>query len=127
MAEILATRHQTEVFPQHSWATFEWEGSKYEPAWIDLRVFNCNKEEFPWPLAVIETIDWDRSALVMRKDVGWNLWWRLVKAKKILGHKFIGIKAKIVLTAMVWGLANWPEGTVVSWKYMFKKPQRRWK
>lgn len=130
---IVATQ-ETHFLNGAQWRTFtfEWQGSKYEPALLSRLLFEITKDttlkQLPWPVKIIENnVDFGRSMLVVRKDVGLHLWWILVWLKRVpfnsrLYHHF---KWRVIMTFEIWGLAYQPEGELTSWKNIGRKRKKK--
>ena len=98
----------------------KWIGSKYTVVEVSkLLASSQSLSVYPWPLKVIDdNVDFGRSMLVVRKDVGWHIWWLLVALwyKLFRSRGYYNFKWRVLMTLELWGLAYQPEGEIVSWK-----------
>jgi hypothetical protein len=103
--------------------TYEWVGSKYGRVHINVRFFSERRHLMPWPLKVTRATDFGMSYEVVRKDVGWHLWWRLVYLHRLMfcNIHWLKFKWKIIKTLEIWGFAYQPEAEVISWKNIGRK------
>jgi hypothetical protein len=107
---------------------FKWIGSKY--AVVEIRRIyrqgNDIVDMLPWPVKIIDVVDFDRSYQIVRKDVGFHLWWILVSGYyKIFRHYRYGhFKWRVIKTFEIWGLAYQPEAEITSWRNIGRK---KWK
>lgn len=104
---------------------FEWVGSKY--AVVEVNYFFVEKlglNIYPWPLKIIgELQDFGRTLPVVRKDVGWHIWWLLVSLwyKLFRSPGYLHFKWRVVMTFNLWGIGYSPEAEVTSWKNIVRK------
>jgi hypothetical protein len=108
---------------QHRFVDYRWIGSKYAVVYISYDL-NGQIPKLPWPVKIIEeNIDFGRSARIIRKDVGWHLWWILVFLKRKITHNrpYQHFKWRVIMTFDLWGLGYQPEGEVTSWKNIGRK------
>jgi hypothetical protein len=105
----------------HKTYYFEWEGSKYGEAYCSKEVFNLLV--LPWPVKVIKEADFGRSVVIIRKDVGWHLWWILVASwyKYFRSREYYHFKWRVIKTFEVWNLAYQPEAEILSWRNIGRK------
>jgi hypothetical protein len=106
--------------------TCKWVGSKYGVAQIPYYKTEQGKnlKMFPWPLKVVgELQDFGRALPVIRKDVGWHLWWILVTIwyKLFRSRWYYWFKTRVIYTFEVWGLGFQPESEMVSWRNIGRK------
>lgn len=121
-AQIIITRHKDGPILYHD--TYEWEGSKYATAQISIYAWSKGiGYSIPWPLKILGTTDFMRTYEVIRKDVGWHLWWRLVFLKrKVFNNKYYyHFKWKVIKTLEIWGIGYQPEAEVTLWKNIWRK------
>ncbi len=104
--------------------SFQWEG---EPNWpISISRYFLDEfplETMPWPLMKVregESI-LDDYAIYMRKDGHWAIYAWFTKARYSIKRFLQPIYCRLIITAMVWGLAYVPEATVPSWRNLGRK------
>jgi hypothetical protein len=120
-AHIEATRHKNGAM---YYDTYEWVGSKYGTASISIYMWSKGAMySMPWPLKIVGTTDFMQSYEVVRKDVGWHLWWRLVFIKhKLLYNKYYyHFKWRVIKTFEIWGIGYQPEAEVTLWRNIWRK------
>jgi hypothetical protein len=118
-ARIEANYHG--VLRGRGYYTYDWVGPKTAPAliasWLDSAWF----ELLPWPVREIECDTLIPSKCVVRTDVGGGLpalWmeWR-IKTHRLR----VMLKARVIITLMVWGLAWVDEAVEPRWSDIGKK------
>lgn len=117
LARIVCTQHQLPLGKHY--ITYEWEGKKHWPVIISDRYLNIY--DLPWPLELIDR-DWVSSytGVYMRTDTKFPFWW-FTKIRVSIGKLIRPIYYRLILTAMVWGLAYVPNYEAPSWKHLGKK------
>ncbi len=115
IATITATRHELPLGRQY--VTYAWHGPRTAPAWVDM-VIDLN--DLPWPLVVVDQQErfLTNERLVVRSDVGYGtnaLWWKLRRAVQRVTERTY---RRLILTAMIWGWADVPYGTIPSWRHL---------
>jgi hypothetical protein len=105
--------------------TVKWEGNPCLPIVVDPR-FSSREFEIAqqsWPLVKIgQTRDWMKPCDVYaRTDVGLGIPARYHRLRYWLRRKTGPLKARIVMTAMIWGLAYVPEGEIITWSHLGKR------
>ncbi len=104
--------------------SYEWDG---EPNWpIRISGYYLDEhplETLPWPLMKVEDGErWlDDAAIYMRKDGRWAIYAWFTKARYSIKKFLHPIYYRLIITAMVWGLAYVPEATVPSWRNLGRK------
>jgi hypothetical protein len=107
--------------------TFEWKGSKYATAYISYDLYYKAKDtvlkQLPWPVKIMDEVDFGRGMMMVRKDVGWHLWWILVFIKRYAFNNrlYQHFKWRIIMTFEIWGLAYQPEAEITSWRNIGRK------
>lgn len=124
-AHIVATQHTyyIEGCPFHTY-TFEWEGSKYTTAVVSkLMIDRASLKILPWPVKILGVVDFGREYEVIRKDVGWQLWWILIYTKRRVfnNRPYQHFKWRVLMTLDIWGLAYQPESEMTSWRNIGRK------
>lgn len=124
-AQILVKRSEIARGRYH--LEFEWVGSPYWPIRINWQIFESDDfKQLPWPIKEIENADEWRGTIIktfLRTDVPWHLSWLEWKLRRGLRRLFGLIYERLIISAMVWGLAYVPEGEAPSWKHLGKKPK----
>lgn len=114
--------------PHHDYEC-KWVGSKYAVVYVSKLLYNSTGlSVYPWPLKILEDdIDFGRSMAVVRKDVGWHLWWLLVSLwyKLFRSRGYRHFKWRIIKTFEIWGLAYQPEAEITSWKNIWRKRETK--
>lgn len=121
---IQATRHMDRLGLH--FVTFEWIGSKYRPAkinalWLDDKNYELLFNQ-AFDVEIIETFDFNRMALVVRKDVLFGILPPIYKTKLKIDFFLMKRKAKFILRMQAYGLAYTREGSYHSWRDLGKKP-----
>lgn len=101
--------------------TYTWKGSKYATAEIAKKAFKeCS---LPWPVYVLDEIDFGRGLLIIRKDVGWHLHWIFVSLwyKSFRSFRYFRFKLRVIKTFELWGFGYQTEGEKLSWKSILRK------
>lgn len=110
--------------PHHGYE-IKWIGSKYAVARIsNLLYHRVGIAIYPWPLKVIEdSADFGGSVAVVRKDVGWHIWWILVSLwyKLFRSRSYYHFKWRVVRTFEIWGLAYQEDAETVRWRNIGRK------
>lgn len=101
--------------------TYEWYGPRWGLAWVDERVLD-ELQALHWPIRVIG-LDWRQARYLVARTDGACLitaWWHdlRMRARNLLAL----VKARLIITAMVWGLGYVPEGEIPSWRHLFRRP-----
>ena len=115
-AEIIITDHDLGMGRYYQ--TYAWCGKPTDLIMINDR-YKDGIKNLPWPLRLIDrTCD---MGIYVRKDAFlgiYQLWVRLmVFARRITGKTYY----RLIMTAMVWGLAYIPEAEIPHWKHLGKK------
>jgi hypothetical protein len=109
--------------------TYTWVGSKYATVWVssDYRTYALPK--LPWPVKVLSKPgdSLNDAYEIVRKDVGWHLWWILVSIHRKLfrSYAYGHFKWRVLKTFEIWGLAYVPEETVLSWRNIGRKHEKK--
>ncbi|OGH07449.1 MAG: hypothetical protein A2W22_03205 [Candidatus Levybacteria bacterium RBG_16_35_11] len=117
-ADIVITRYKLPL--DRHYCTYKWEGKITYPVILDPRWTEIDK--LPFPLKCIEE-NYSHKNVYIRKDAGFGLWWRWVTLKYWLKQKINPIYYRLMITAMVWGLAYVDQGAIPSWRDLGKKPR----
>lgn len=102
---------------------YEWVGPRWGLAWVCGRYLD-DLHALPWPVQVIG-FDWRRDRyLVARKDGACRLtaWWHDWRLK--WRNRVAKTKARLVLTAAVWGLADVDDWGRTQWRPLFRGRRR---
>ena len=119
-AEIHITRHELPLGRQH--LTFDWIGSPLKPVRISVSPFRgFSVDKLPWPMIKIESDPAWGVDCYLRIDGFLRPWSWLVRFRYWIKRLLEPIYYRLILTAMVWGLAYTPPGTVPSWHDLGKK------
>lgn len=122
LAHIICHQHQLPLGRYYT--TYEWEGKKHWPIFIDdrfLGIYGVPRiEHLPWPLELVDRRGDVLISVYMRKDTTIP-YWLLTKIKYKIKKFFYPVYCRLILTAMVWGLAYVPDYEVPSWKHLGKK------
>lgn len=106
-----------------------WIGSKYAIVTVSKLLHNqTGLSIYPWPLKILdEDIDFGRCMSVVRKDVGWHLWWILVSIwyKLFRSRQYGHFKWRVIKTFELWGIGYQPEGEELSWKSIRRKHETK--
>lgn len=113
------------------YADYEWTGSRHGAAWVDMPTLQRLTQRkiqaevdlparlmcFPWPLRLVnQEIDFIRNAArYVRED---SPWWWLWPLRFRLAQRWRWLNVRLIYTAVVWGLAHVPEGSVPSWRHL---------
>lgn len=121
-AHIICHQHQLPLGKYYT--TYEWEGKKNWPIFIDdrfLGIYGVPRiKTFPWPLKLVDRQGDMLISVYMRTDTTFPHWW-ITKLRISIGKFIHPIYCRLILTAMVWGLAYVPDYEVPSWKHLGKR------
>ena len=103
-----------------------WIGSKYRPARVNLlHVNDVSNPHFLnafFDVAIIDVVDFNREAVVVRKDVLFGILPFVYKTKLKLSYFAAKRKARTLLRLQSWGWAYTQEGCWHSWGDIGRKP-----
>lgn len=106
-----------------SYRTYHWPAKPWQAVLIGDRAIEY-RHEMPWKLVEVERYPEWRGSLYVRSD-GFLLVTRCLMAVKIKVKKLLElVYYRLILTAMVWGLAYVPDFEAPSWRHLGK--QRKW-
>jgi hypothetical protein len=114
-ATIECTAHST--FGR-TWCTYHWVGPKTGAVEINRHVFRRDGRHMPWPLREVDYDVLMQRGTYVRTDVGFGLP-ALATAGRVAAHRLLGgIKARLIITAMVWGIGYVPEYEAPDWRHL---------
>lgn len=118
-AHITVTRHELPL--NRFYETYSWEGKKHWEVVLPFYFYTRHDiNKFPWPLEVVDYhSDW-LDIVCMRKDTAIP-YWLFTKIKYKTKKLVYPVYHRIILTAMVWGLAYVPDYEIPSWRHLGKK------
>jgi len=119
-AQIIGTRHSL-PFGRH-YVTYEWLGKPTMPVQIAFGYEDEILGHLPWSLKEVQKDYCHLTTIYVRKDGALAIMAAFTAAKYWLRCRFIKIYHRLIITAMVWGLAYVPEAEVPSWKDIGRKP-----
>jgi hypothetical protein len=117
-SRIISHYHEL-PFGRH-YITHEWEGKPNQPAFISYFSWTEIKD-YPWPLTKIGDRPEEGGALYARKD-GWlwaNSYW--MRGRLWIRKRLELVYYRLIMTAMVWGLAYVDPGSIPSWRDIGKR------
>jgi len=103
--------------------SYKWVGSPFQPVAISKVLKPEFIDNLPWPLVRVDVDDsrpWDVD-YYLRIDGFLRPWSWLVRFRYWIKRLLEPIYYRLILTAMVWGLAYTPPGTVPGWRDLGKK------
>ena len=114
--------HSHEIALGRSYLTFEWDG----PAWGVISISGellCEIElkYLPWELVKVDYRAATDSHYYARADVARGLWAKFVLECNFVRSALSEFKARLIMTAHVWGLAYVPENCYPDWEHIGKK------
>jgi hypothetical protein len=115
-AEILAHDHELPL--ERRYTTYEWKGKPSAPViigrWMEVK-------DLPWKLRLIEKEPYWDAGIYARTDGYLLLFAWLTAARYALRKAWQWVSYRLILTAMVWGLAYTPPWETPSWRDIGRK------
>lgn len=100
---------------------YEWIGPLAAP--VRVQYHQClDLSELPWRLTKLyDDFLWG-GAVCVRQDGPRALTGRITKARYVCRTAATSVRCRVIMTAMLWGLAHVPPNEIPSWCHLWKKP-----
>jgi hypothetical protein len=121
-AEIIITHNELPL--GRHYLSYEWKGKPTQLVRISRKAIDFGEldiDKIPWPLAQVdEDYQWGITYYA-RKDAWFGLYRWLVVFRYFLRRKVELIYYRLLLTAMVWGLAWIPQSEIPTWRHLGRR------
>jgi len=113
--------HNHELAFGRRYETYEWDGKPWWPVEIS-KIYENELDNIPWPLKKIGESSWmSETGIYIRKDGALAIWAFLVDMKIRVSWFIQWFYVRLIMTAMVWGLAYVPVSEIPSWRHLGKR------